>query len=512
MLSYDEFYQLMVERHKRELEEIHNSLDIEWKEKQLKEFEEYVKKEYSKYLEKYSIKPEEISNKNPLKNLFITNFLRVSVNNIIPAKISFYFLLSLIMKGNLHFRKCKIMLDKDKYYEVEPTIHVFWSQDSSSGKSEGKDFVEELVKRISKRLGEMYDMEEYFEVYDIDWTETPQTFINHFEVKHTRSGITYNFDKEIEGLFESTDVIFSDESAYLLEETIKDKQSISEMLLTALEGRSIDKTLVGWNGRKTTTKPKFLFYGVSRPITKMSQGFLEKGLFQRMLAYFREITTEQRIHTFEELVDMKFTQPNWDKLVESFVSLYQWKVENIVKPMNFTFIVWDEKKFREYLKSKGISIMEYISKEVKSWTARKVLITFANRYYMKIALTLFLLEAFSRRQFTIDEDVMNDVFSLLDDLLRSMILFTEYHLEEPRKIYYQKRKIKQAIFDYFKTFNTYETDKISLLKFLQTRLDLSPEFVEDVLYRFHYDGVIQLDGEKVRFKLTDIYRQIVGKK
>ena len=501
----------MVSKHKDELEEISSSIDIEWKERQLQLFEEYVKKEYKKYLEQFSVDINDVSSKNELKNEFVSDFLKVSVNNLVPAKMSFYFIISLLLKGNIHFPIYKIKLDDNQYYKVIPAIHIFWSQDSSSGKSEGKDFVKNLMEVISNKIGEKYGISDgFFSLYNIDWTETPQAFINHFEVKQTKKGIQYNFDNVVKGIFESTDAIFSDESAYLLEEKIYSTQSISELLLTALEGRPIDKTLVGWNGRITTTNPKFLFYGVSRPITKMSEGFLEKGLFQRMLAYFREITTEQRVSTFSDLVDMKHQQPNVEKLSDRFVELYEWKVKNIVQPSNYEFIVWDTNKFKEYFKTKGKSVMEYISKEVKSWTMRKVMITFASRYYMKIALSLFILEAFSRRQFTITQDVMDNVFNLLDDLLKNMIIFAEYNLIEPKKIINQKRRLKKAIFEYFKSFNITETDKLSLMKFLQTRLELSPEFIEDALYKFHYDGLIKIESNKIRFGLLDTYKQIAG--
>ncbi len=501
-MSYEDYYKLKLEEHKDEIEEISTSIDIDWKQKQLQKFEEYVKREYRKYLEQYGIG--DISTSNKLKAKFITEFLKRSINNIIPAKISYYFILSLIAKGLNNISEYKIKLSDKQIFKVDPIIHIFWSQQSSSGKSQAIDFLRELIKVLSDKLKSLYDLgDDFFRVYNIDWTETPQAFINHFEISYSKGKQSYNFDKVVKGIFESYDVLFSEESAYLLKEKVKDKQTVSELLLLALEGKEIDKTLVGWNGKKTTTRPKFLFYGVSRPVAQLPEGFLEKGLFQRMLAYFKDITTEEIKKTSKMLVENFFDKIDFEGLSEELVDVYKWRISVLNKKYQNTFLVWDKEKFLSYIQTKMDNIRDYVSKEVQSWTVKEIMNAFISRYYLKLSTTLFVLESISRRKVTITEDVVTEVYELLDSLITSLMVFTERHVVEKRLVRVHKKRIIQLLNKYFyiNKQSNFEDDLVKIIDFLRIGMKLSTRYIEDMLKRLEEDNIVKITGSRLSYTL-----------
>jgi len=411
-------------------EEIEVITDPITKKERLEEFEKYVDEEYKKYVESASFKEQQASKgeyHSELQEKFVRGFDMDCIMALIPARIYYFQLLSLIFKRQ-NFDDRYYLLENsngDTIKSITAVLHFFWEQQTSSGKSQGHKYYLKTADRLSKliaRNNNIPNQDDRFEIVKTKWVETQETFINRFEQVQKKGQMVYDFTKEIPGIFQEADVIASEECSFLFSENQQNKQNISELMLDALEGNAFKKTLVAWNGHKSTTKPNFIFSGLSRPTQDISRDFFNKGLLQRMLIYHKNITGLIREKVLEKLYNGKRCDDSYfDMLANEFYDLYMWKAKNNPQKLKF-----DSKETQEQALQKSKEELHRLKKEFsRNPSLVAGLEGLVSRYYAHTVFIIMSLAALSRRSTTITMEDFNEAHYILKHCIDSIKQFAE---------------------------------------------------------------------------------------
>lgn len=466
-LSYKEFYDQALEDN---IEFLNMSDPIA-----MDEFEKVIKEKYVQYSERAeptTIAPVKAEYFSDLQEKFMKGFNRECLMAEAPARIYFFQILSIIFKKtvdetNWAKRNYDIITSNSNVRSINPVLHFFWQQETSTGKSKGHKFFIKVSKAISRNIARTSKLKSAnrYTIRRTKWTETQETFINHFAQKQTAKGMQYDFTAPpVKGIFEESDLIASEECSFLFNEKQQNKQNISELLLDSLEGNSISKTLVSWNGNETTTRPNFVFSGLSRPTKNITTDFFEKGLFQRMLMYTRSTTQGMRFYALDKGQDMNKCPTSYiNMLAQEFEDLYRWKVKSNLQ--NLTY--FDNDKMKSLIKKAIIQEFGKLNLDYKSQLGiRKGVEPFLSRYYSNNLHILMILCAFSRKSTVIEEQDFIESNRIIKECINSIKLFGEENLPPDTKLE-KKEKIMMRFTIYFAVMK-----KNNLIPFARNELEI----------------------------------------
>ena len=255
-----------------------------------------------------------------------------SACNEIPSKYILWVLAITLLK------KAGVKIHKSTGQEIMPRLSYFWLQSSRAGKDEMLKFMLKVVREVNKQYVAKYG-EELIKIRKIDGSDTVETMLTRFKTKVSK-GKELVTEEVLPGIFEKYDILYSPECSFILVEDRKfHKNNFGEMLLQAVEGTPMTKTLVSWNGMEATTFPNFCFIGATRPIAEHQKSIIESGLQQRGLTYVRYISSDMQKKMIDEftqnsLVDYKFRQRieiYIKKLAADLIEVYeQLKTKGIV--------------------------------------------------------------------------------------------------------------------------------------------------------------------------------------
>jgi len=209
-------------------------------------------------------------------------------------------------------KKAGVKIHKSTGQEIVPRLSYFWLQTSRTGKDELLKFMIKIVNEVNRQYKIKYG-DNLIKIRKIDGSDTVETMLTRFKTK-TNKGKETITEEVLPGIFEKYDILYSPECSFILVEDRKyHKNNFGEMLLQAIEGTPMTKTLVSWNGMEATTFPNFCFIGATRPIAEHQKSIIESGLQQRGLTHVRYISAEQQKWMIDEftqnsLVDYKFRQ------------------------------------------------------------------------------------------------------------------------------------------------------------------------------------------------------------
>lgn len=307
----------------------------------------------------------ELSNKIGPKVRWMKLFEEFSHNNEMAGELLYHALIGKICKD--------LSIRKDSREFLKLFTHVFWIQDSRTGKDQGLKFLKEILDELNK-VGVKLSY------YSISNTDTAEAFINTFGKKINAKGRELDqldFEKEIPGILQQYDFIVSSECSFLFNED-RGRLSKSELLLEALEGKPINKRLIGWKGHQTTTKPNFVFIGLSRPVYKMKRQLLESGLFQRTMSLCRNVNREERANMNEEVFKrMGAENPKVDEEIKQLCAELK-ALSNFSKNTKLKFE--DLKKFRSEAYKFSIYIDNKISERIFDPEIRDLMSSFTSQF------------------------------------------------------------------------------------------------------------------------------------
>lgn len=459
----------------------------------MEEFRSAIKEEYNQYLERAS--PGKIQNVqsadyfSSLQEKYIKGFDVECFNSLIPARIYFIQTLSLIFKkenGNkINSNKDYEIKDKQGKKDYSTNLHFYWQQDTSSGKSRGHKYFLKNIRALSKLIARNSKMKtaHRYTIQSTKWTETQETFINRFQQIQTKKGLQLDFTAPpVKGIFENADVLASEECAFLFNEKQTTKQNISELLLDSLEGNVISKTLVGWNGHETQTKPNFIFSGLSRPTRNISSDFFSKGLFQRMLIYTRTVTPAMRAKAVEKSsMTNRIEKSYLDMLAKEFEDLYRWKLKNNPKELTFK----DEEKIKKLILNAYYDKVAQTNKAFKhNFNITKDVNGFLSRYYSNLIYVLMILLCLSRKSTIIEEQDFKEADYILNHSILSIQQFSETNIKPDIVQIKNDDVMKARIFQFFSRQKNAFIARKDLELYLKKILKKSLGYINDNVNKF----------------------------
>ena len=369
----------------------------------------------------------------PLLQEWMGLFNRHSYLNPVPGEIMFRVLLSCLMKD--------LKIFKNKGENLDTKLHFFWCQPTGSGKDRALEFTSEIISMLNK-IHLNKEREVLINSYGLNGTESDEVLLDHYGRKTGRAS-EYDFNKPIPGILSENDFIFSRECSFLFRELNK-KSGIDkrDILLEALEGRPIEKRLVGWSGRTTITVSNACFVGVSRPVIEMKRNISESGLMQRGLSYCRDLNNYTRERMFREVAmnivgteeDFHKSKAEKEKLAENIYELYLWMRGKKIEYKNIELI---EKTVHDNLL--------FLNKELKGMIRNKDIIQGFIARFSDILLILSLQNALLRKSFVANAEDVQNAFVLLKEVFNSLLVWTEEVTEVNINKERQRRRYKNFI-------------------------------------------------------------------
>lgn len=462
----DEFQEWVVkqklteEQRSQEWQKFHVYCDNEAKRLNQEQDQNYYSEEEKQEIKDQAEQQEKLS----LKNQWMYLFNQKSYYNEIIGEIFFYIYVTLFIKHKKHYVG-------DKFITL--LLHTIIFQNTGSGKDKAADFMVKLVKETNMYL-ELHPIPglEPIKIYELSGTETVESLINYFADSNKKTH-PYDFKKVIPGILESNDLILSRESSFLFLEKRGDKQTKSEIFLTAMEGRKIEKSLKGWQGRKTTTVMNACFIGLSRPFRNMEQSLLNTGFQQRGFNLCREIDSELRKNmTAKAGVNAYKTMEEvilYNKEIKQFVARFC----ELIKRTNFTKI--RHKNIAEnnkYLTSRLFDFNKDIVDTVMRRTHRDILEGFVSRF-KDLAVIISYLEAFLREKYEIDLIDCETAFQLIQSTYEYLKCWIENIIIEEKQEVNRRIRFLLAVRGIFNINNNQPIKKADFTKLISEKLKVS---------------------------------------
>lgn len=240
----------------------------------------------------------------PVIRGYLDHYRRVSKNNDIPGFLSFFFI-----QGQLVAPYVRVPMDK---VFLDPRVHVFWIQGSRSGKSISWGVIASMLRELD------LTPEVYTEGTDAGLIGTWD------EIDEGENGKTY---VEKPGLLAGHKALNFDEGSVLLKPG-KFSQNTVLYLQTACNPIGSEENILKKHTAKGPIELESLvsLWITTYPPDGVKEYVLHKGIFQRVLLYWRNWTMDIRQEISEQRAilpwgDVSDVTMDYDSIVEHFQNL-----------------------------------------------------------------------------------------------------------------------------------------------------------------------------------------------
>lgn len=309
--------------------------------------------------------------KYPFFKGYVEQFGKVSIDNDIPAMLSFFFI-----QGQIAAPYVRIPWDAT---HLDPRVHSFWIQPSRTGKSIAWEFVGKVLEDCG------VPTDAYNGGSDAGLIGGTKT-----EMKPDENGKKNIEVVETKGVLSERVALNFDEGSILLNPS-KNSQDTVLYLQTACNpiGSNSNVIVKHLSGRRFELKPTASMWITTYPPAGVKEYVLTKGIFQRVLLYWSHWDMDRRKNVSQIRMNMAYSKSaestvSYDGIVDYFKTLENRLFERVRNLAGVTFAEWDD-----------------MSPDDREETVQSVM----------------------REMFTADEsfyaatyDVIDDFYSLLDDL------------------------------------------------------------------------------------------------
>ena len=379
--------------------------------------------------------------KEGIKFQLIRHCTNFSYYNETALEIMFHSLISAITK-DINIKVC------GGKFPFEKILHLFWCQASGSGK--GKAF-----KEVCKIIDKYNKVSEKPLVYEmLDGSESSESYLNTFN--YTK-GNRPDFESLRKGILEKNDIIFVEECSYILLERRGIRQTRAEYLLHALEGKTLTKELLSWNGHVAKTNSNFVWFASSRNIPEITTIIGESGLLARPISYFRELSGETRQKMTEMLVADKSKTPEQfeddrENIAARLNSMRSWLKKN----NDFSFGSSSDRVECLNLVTKYIKEMnDYVKNKITNSLHREMIESFIGRYTDKL-FTLAVHGAILRKSTEITLADINTAGILVLKVFDGICLYVEDKINDSTNVFWRKRSFEEDTKKLFMLKQEYE--------------------------------------------------------
>jgi hypothetical protein len=367
-------------------------------------------------------------------------FNKRSYCNTVPGKIIFRILLSTALKNKTFIGfNGKIL---------SPAMHLFVIQSAGSGKDQAMDFLEIIVDEINKQ-NILKHQKPMIKLYNFLGNESTESLLDSFGNCRNNKGNLIpgcDYNNTIPGVLSENDIIISRECSFLFREQNKEKQMKREILLTAMEGRTIPKKLLKWEGHQTNTKSNFCFIGCSRPIENMKQHIVSSGLQQRAFNYCRDVDSKLRKEMLKQMIkngdigNSETTRSfNRDVITfaNEFIDLVEWAQAT-------EFKIQDDEEVKKIIYTNLIQFYDNIVNTIRSREHKLILESFVARFKDLILILAYQNAILQRRVVVTKTDVQSGI-TAIKQTFDELKLWVEDTIEESKEEKYKYFTIKNNL-------------------------------------------------------------------
>mgnify|MGYP003134089419 FL=1 len=283
-------------------------------------------------------------NKYPFFKGYVQEFGKVSIDNDIPAMLSFFFI-----QGQIAAPYVRIPWDAT---HLDPRVHAFWIQPSRTGKSIAWEFVGDVLNDCGLASDAYTSGSDAGLIGGVtsEWVENEDGKKEQVTVE-TQGMLggqkALNFD---EGSIILNPGKFSQETVLYLQSACNPIGSNSNILVKHLSGRRIETESLAslWI---TTYPPK----GVKEYV-------LTKGIFQRVLLYWSHWDMDRRQKVSQVRMNRSYRKAedgivSYDEIVDYFKSLEKRLRDRVLALTETTYTEWTNEMTREEQEDAVKSVM-----------------------------------------------------------------------------------------------------------------------------------------------------------
>ena len=252
----------------------------------------------------HSVEHYECMQKYPILRGYLEPFREVSKDNEIPGLLSFFFILG---QTALPFVRVPIGASN-----IDPRVSVFWIQDTRTGKS----VAFEIIQRVMKDAG----------LDCVDYTTG------------TDAAMVGSWSRDDDGTLHQTPGVLAgakgmnfDEGSIILKPTQHSEQTVL-FLQSALNSAGTGRNVLSKHLKDGTITIESLvsLWITTFPPQGIKEHVLDKGIFQRVLVYWRHWTLEMKRNIAHELADAVHNNVDFEVSYDEVVNFFT-KLQNDLK-------------------------------------------------------------------------------------------------------------------------------------------------------------------------------------
>jgi len=412
-----------------------------------------------------------------LDEQFIQIYNRYSFDNEVVGECIFYVMLSLLSK-----QRNDIVLGNN----VNLFQHFFLVQDSGSGKDRGFDYLMALSDNINEIHKEKnYGSKNLITYMELSGTETMETLLDHYPSKS--NGQVDTEAEPIKGILSSNDLLILRECSFLFKGgSSEGKQSKREILLQSMEGRSITKTLIKWNGHSTTTICNACITGATRPIENMQEHLVNTGLQQRAINYMRKINKDTRISMIDKVIDNSMLTPNhYDNIKKDMESLANKLYDFYTFFKDTQFEIVEVKQIHKMIKEKMHEFINEVDNELDNEIHKDLMYTFFGRFNGLVNV-IGLYNAAIRKSSKVEPVDIERSLQFIEKSFKSIMNWVQSNIKEEAKVENRRERYAQKINNIGKVYKI--LPKMEFLEKLQTTFGVKKAQAYNVYSEF--EGIL----------------------
>ena len=269
----------------------------------------------------HSAEKYECVQKNDVLKGYLEHFRQVSINNEIPGLLSFLF-----MQGQCALPYVRIPIGASN---IDPRVSVFWIQDTRTGKSVAYEIIENTMKKAGLQC--------------VDYsTGTDAALVGSFRQEDADSPPTVR-----PGVLAGRKGMNFDEGSILLKPS-KHSENTVLFLQSALNAAGTGRNVLTKHLADGTITIESLvsLWITTFPPDGIKEYVLDKGIFQRVLLYWRDWTLDMKKNVAYQLADNVHSSPNfsmkYDDIVQYFVDLDKRLKKRVCEINGIGIVEWDE--------------------------------------------------------------------------------------------------------------------------------------------------------------------------
>jgi hypothetical protein len=260
---------------------------------------------------------------------YVEEFGRVSIDNDIPAMLSFFFI-----QGQVAAPYVRIPWDST---HLDPRVHCFWIQPSRTGKSIAWEFVGDVLKDCG------LDSDAYTTGSDAGLVGGVTS-----EVRVNEDGKKEQVQVQTDGMLGGQKALNFDEGSIILnpgkhsQETVLYLQSACNPI-----GSNSNVLVKHLSGRRIETESLASLWITTYPPKGVKEYVLTKGIFQRVLLYWSHWDMDRRQEVSQIRMNRAFTKGtggdvSYDDIVAYFTGLEKRLRDRVLNLTETTFTEWTE--------------------------------------------------------------------------------------------------------------------------------------------------------------------------